>query len=75
MLKYYDILYLYLLSKKILVSISITKTKHLPRHKTGVFVSLKPRKTPWRAKDTTTAGAPKALSERNRCAGIRMDEP
>lgn len=48
--------------------------KNLPRHNTGVFVSLKPRKMPWRAKETTTAGAPRALSERNLCAGACIDE-
>jgi hypothetical protein len=30
---------------------------------------------PCRAKETTTAGAPKALSERNRSAGMRIGEP
>ena len=52
-----------------------SEIKHLPRQKTGVLVSLKPRKMPCRAKETTTAGAPKALSERNRSAGMRIGEP
>jgi len=45
---------------------------HLPRHRTGVFVSLKPRKMPWRAKESTTAGAPTALIERNCRAGAKV---
>lgn len=46
----------------------------MPRHNTGVFVSLNPRKMPWIARETTTAGAPIALSERNCSAGMRIDE-
>lgn len=47
---------------------------YLPKQYTGVFVSLKPRKIPWRAKETTNAGAPIALRIRNRCAGARIEE-
>jgi hypothetical protein len=37
-------------------------------------VSLKPRKTPCVAKDTTTAGAPNARSVKYCCAGSHMFE-
>lgn len=43
-------------------------------HNTGVLVSLNPRKTPWIAKEMTTAGAPRALNARNFWAGMSMGE-
>lgn len=48
--------------------------KDLPRHLTGVSVSLKPRKMPWIAKESTTAGQPSALSWRKWCAEMRIGD-
>lgn len=48
--------------------------KCLPKHSTGVLVSLNPRNIPWTARETTTAGAPMALSDKNCSAGIRIGE-
>lgn len=50
------------------------KMQLLPKHSTGVLVSLNPRNIPWTARETTTAGAPMALSDKNCCAGMRIGE-
>lgn len=46
----------------------------LPKHNTGVLVSLNPRNIPCIARETTTAGAPMDLSDKNCCAGMRIGE-
>lgn len=40
----------------------------------GVFVSLKPRKTPCIAKERRTAGAPRDLNVKYCCAGFSIGE-
>lgn len=42
----------------------------LPLAYNGVFVSLKPRKTPWLAREITTAGAPRPRKDKYSRAGV-----
>ena len=56
------------------MTVSESQMKRLPKHSTGVLVSLNPRNIPWTARETTTAGAPIALSDKNRSAGMRIGE-